>query len=62
MRTLYTFLFVLVFTTISIGQSFTLPELIKMSKMNVDDFDTYVTAKGFVFLNLEEIFYKLIIK
>jgi uncharacterized membrane protein len=24
-------------------------ELIKMSKMNVDDFDTYVTSKGFSF-------------
>ena len=32
-----------------IGQSFSLPELIKMSKMSVDDFDTYVTSKSFVF-------------
>lgn len=49
MRLLFAFSFVLFFTTTSLGQSFTLPELIKMSKMNVDDFDTYVTSKGFVF-------------
>jgi hypothetical protein len=34
----------------SFGQSFSLPELINMSKMDVDSFDTYVTSKQFVFL------------
>jgi len=38
----------------SFGQSFSLPELIKMSKMSVDDFDTYVTSKGFVFEGVEK--------
>jgi hypothetical protein len=51
MRLLHTFSFVLFFTITSIGQSFTLQELIKMSKMDVDNFDTYVTAKGYVFFN-----------
>ncbi len=49
MRHLYAFLFIIFFTTISNGQSFSLPELIKMSKLSLDDFDTYVTSKGFVF-------------
>lgn len=49
MRLLYTLLFVIIFISTSIGQTFTLPELIKMSKMDVDDFDTYVTSKGYVF-------------
>lgn len=51
MRPIYTFFFVFFFVTTSLGQTFTLPELIKMSKMDVDNFDTYVTAKGFVFSN-----------
>ena len=43
-------LFSLVFNySYSFGQSFSLTDLIKMSKMNVDDFDTYVTAKGYAF-------------
>ncbi len=50
MRLLITFSFVLFFATISIGKSFTLPELIKMSKMDLDNFDSYVTARGYVFL------------
>ncbi len=54
MRLLFTFSFVLFFTTISIGQSFTLPELIKMSMMNLDDFDTYVSSKGFAFFEGKE--------
>jgi hypothetical protein len=37
----------------SFGQSFSLPELIKMSKMNVDDLDTYVSSKGFIFFSLK---------
>ena len=49
MRLIYTFSFVFFFVATSLGQTFTLSELIKMSKMEVDDFDTYVTAKGFVF-------------
>lgn len=32
------------------GQSLSLPELIKMNDMAVDDFDTYATNKGFRFL------------
>lgn len=51
MKILLAFSFVLFFSTTSIGQSFTLQELIKMSKMDVDNFDTYVTAKGYVFFN-----------
>ena len=38
----------------SIGQSFSLPELIRMSKMSVDDFDTYVTSRGFVFKDADK--------
>jgi hypothetical protein len=33
----------------SFGQSFSLSELIKMSKMDVEGFDTFVSIKGFVF-------------
>jgi len=49
MRLVYTLSFVFFFVATSLGQTFTLSELIKMSKMDVDNFDTYVTAKGFVF-------------
>lgn len=46
----FVFLALLFFSfSTSFAQSFSLPELIKMSKMSVDDFDTYVTSKGFVF-------------
>jgi hypothetical protein len=45
-------LFSLIFNcSYSFGQSFSLSELIKMSKMDVEGFDTYVTSKGFVFLH-----------
>ena len=57
MRLLYTLLFVISFLSTSVGQSFTLPELIKMSKMDVDNFDTYVTSKGFVFMKGENDIY-----
>ncbi len=49
MRLLFSFSLVLFFATTSIGQSFTLPELIKMSKMDTESFDTYVTTKDFVY-------------
>ncbi len=35
----------------SFAQKFTLNELIKMNNMNLNDFDTYVTSKGYVFEN-----------
>ncbi len=57
MRLICTIYFVLFLISTSIGQTFTLSELIKMPKMDMDNFDTYVTAKGFVFvrdINLEE--------
>ena len=50
MKPFYAFCFVLSIVNISNGQTFTLPELIKLSKMYTDDFDTYVTSKGFAFL------------
>lgn len=44
----------LIFTCIfsvnhSISQNFTLSELIKLKKMNADEFDTYVVKKGYEF-------------
>jgi hypothetical protein len=53
MRQLYTFFFVFFFALTSFGQSFSISELIKMAKMDVDTFDSYVTSKGFAF-HLEE--------
>ena len=50
MRLIYTFFFVFFLVATSFGQTFKLSELINMSKMNVDDFDTYVTSREFVFL------------
>lgn len=56
-RLKYSFLLVVFLVTTSFGQTFTMSELIKMSKMDVNNFDTYVTSKEFVFvedINLEE--------
>lgn len=49
MRLIYTFLLVAFLAITSFGQSFSMSELIRMSTMNVDNFDTYVTSKGYVF-------------
>jgi hypothetical protein len=35
----------------TLAQSFSLSELIKMEKMDLEIFDTYVTSKGYVFFN-----------
>lgn len=48
-RGLFTFLFVLFFTSTAIGQSFSLLEMIKMVKMDEGSFDTFVSEKGYVF-------------
>ena len=47
MRVVFTFLFVLFFVSTSAGQSFTLQEMIKLSKLDLEKFDTYVTTKGY---------------
>lgn len=50
-------IFVLTALMISISgfsQSFTLNELIKISKYSEDDFDTYVTKKGYIFDEVSE--------
>jgi hypothetical protein len=40
----------LLFTfSITLAQSFSLPDLIKMAKMDEDSFDTFVSSKGFVY-------------
>jgi tRNA G10 N-methylase Trm11 len=54
MKLFYTLLFVFLLCFESFCQSFSLPELMKMSKMNLDDFDTYVSSKGFVFFEGQE--------
>ncbi len=54
MRYIYSLLWVIFISSTSCGQTFSLPDLIKLSKMNVDDFDTYVTSKGFVFERADE--------
>lgn len=54
MRYFYSLLLVIFISFTSCGQTFSLPELIKMSKMNVDDFDTFVSAKGYVFIGKED--------
>ncbi len=43
------FLTALLFSITGFSQSFSLNELIKISKYNEDNFDTYVTNKGYVF-------------
>jgi hypothetical protein len=43
------FIILLFLSSISFGQKFTLSELIKATSMNSDDFDTYVTNKGYHF-------------
>jgi hypothetical protein len=48
-RLKYTFLLVVFLAITSFGQSFSMSELIRMSTMDVDNFDTYVTSKGYVF-------------
>lgn len=49
MRYINSFCFALLFVIPSFGQTFSMLELIKMSKMNPESFDTYVSKKGFVF-------------
>lgn len=48
MKKLLTILFIAVVFQIN-GQSFNLDELAKMNNMKIDDFDSYVVKKGFVF-------------
>ncbi len=36
-----------VFTSLSFGQSFTISELININNYQLDDFDTYITQKGY---------------
>ena len=43
---IFTIIFYLISTTI-FGQNFTLSELIKINNYQLDDFDTYVTKKGY---------------
>ena len=38
---------------ISQAQKFTVPQLISMSKMNFDDFDTYITQRGYSYYDGE---------
>lgn len=49
MKFIFSFFLSVFISFSSIGQTFSLQELIKLSKMNTDSFDTYVTSKGFVF-------------
>lgn len=48
LRIIITFFFLLS-VKLSIGQNFTLIELIKLTKISNDEFDTYVIKKGYVF-------------
>ncbi len=52
MKNIFFCLFMLA-SSISFGQKLTLNELIKLSKCNDDDFDTYVTTKGYKFWKTE---------
>jgi hypothetical protein len=42
-------IFLLSITTLIYGQNFTLSELIELNNYKLDDFDTYVTQKGYKF-------------
>ena len=44
----------ILFCVSGFSQSFTLSELVKLSKYNEDDFDTYVTKKGYIFEEVSE--------
>jgi len=48
------FLVTLLISVAGFSQSFSLNELIKISKYNEDDFDTYVTKKGYIFEEASE--------
>lgn len=47
MRFFYSLLLVIFISSTSLGQTFSLTELIKMSNMNLEKFDTYLTTKGY---------------
>ncbi len=52
-RILITLFFTISFL-IGHSQSFSLTELINLTKMNIDNFDTYVSNKGYKFLEIKE--------
>jgi hypothetical protein len=47
-RYIFGLLFILISNNLA-AQSYNLSELIKINKLNLDDFDTYVTKKGYTF-------------
>ncbi len=47
MKTITFYIIFFLFSTISIAQNYTLSELIKINNYNLDDFDTYVTQRGY---------------
>lgn len=51
MKPFYILFIIVFFSFNSFCQSFSMMELIKMSKMDNDTFDTYVTSRGFKFFN-----------
>ena len=62
MRYIYSLLLVIFISFTSSGQTFSVSQIIRMSKMDLDEFDTYVTSKGYVFFSNDEddgIFYAL---
>lgn len=50
MRHFYTILFFLLLTFKSFSQAFSVSDLIKMSKMNLEAFDTYISSNGYDYL------------
>lgn len=55
MRYLYSLLIVIFISSTSWGQIFTMSELIKMSKMDSDYFDSFIISKGYDFIAREKV-------
>lgn len=49
MKSIFTSILLLVFAVTASGQNFTLSNLIEMNNLSFDDFDTYVTKKGYTY-------------
>jgi hypothetical protein len=53
MKTITINIIFFLFTSISIAQNFTLSELIKINNYNLNDFDTYVTQRGYKYYEIK---------
>src|SRR5438093_8830889 len=57
MRNIFLTILLLTITNNLLSQKFSLNELIKLNNANWDDFDTYVTSKGYEYYTTEDKYY-----